>query len=172
MIYKKNTIIIFCVILGFFCSSCNETKEQTVSTNSTNTISSEIQTGVWVDNEIDFYYDKTEVLTFEELVNVEHHSLLLNLDIFHPVKIIHVNEEAERFEYGKDELGNYYKAYTIYSLSENKIVYVILKMYNFSSGPRIETFIQYPFESEEEEEYIRNFVLEKDLPENIFTRSE
>ncbi len=166
---KKIIALVLCFVYLFASCSTSHIDIESSSLDEENS-APEIMYGPWFDNEVEFYYDKTTTLTFEDLTAIEHYDLIRNLDMTYPVTIFHFNSKfnVEKFS---DDNGDYMMFYTIYNLTDGQLAYVTLKEYGYNYGQVIDQFILYPFENEEDEEYIGNLVLEKDLPENILARS-
>ena len=176
---KKNLILaIICSIC--FCGCINKPIIEE-SINRLNDSTPQMPSGIQYDNTVLFYYDTQSTLTYEEIVTTEYYGLIKNLDAHYPFTYIHINlsEEMHVDENGViyphgyyvDENGQIYlMGYTVLSLENESLLYVTMMIDGTSIGPKILDFILYPFETVENEEFIRELVFEEDLPENILAR--
>ena len=132
-------------------SSCCNNADYPKNTNNTDPVSSNKvrfeYDKVRFDNNIIFVYDSKTDLTIKSFDGL---STITDLNITCPMQAIHQN-------------GDYY--YTVYSLKENKLAYVLFQFSPYSGVAfYIKDIIVYPSENANEQLL---FLLGKDLPTNI-----
>lgn len=169
-------IAVICVSLLTACVDEENNISDSDSSNDLETLTFSVYSAenFYVDNSTNFVYDTTSTISIENFNGWQEGHLTLINEVS-PIKILHSNGVVIQTENPNGNTFVYRTFYTIYSLPNDGLVYFTgIKFESGTSGLvyTMDAMIQYPFENEEEEEYIRNLVLEKDLPENIFAQSE
>lgn len=136
-------------LMIMFSSCGNSDNDSQAEVTSANTTSNTIDSRYSENNDIAFNYDTNASLSIEDFDNISVVSSLYNKYPYFALR------------------NNNNQYYTIYSLSNSRLCYVIID-YLPDTGITfaVKDYIEYPFKSESDS-YIYDFLLKKDYPENL-----
>lgn len=152
---KLKTIFVLMIMMGgiFVLTACNSAEEKDINKNSTENVKTkydihnEKKPSDYFSNDILFTYHPDTNLTIE------------SFDDFTTLTELKIEVGVEAIRQNNDNF------YTVYSLKDNQLAYVVL-WYSLYTGVDfyIDNILVYPADNVEEN---LPFLLEKDLPENI-----
>lgn len=129
--------------------SCKNNESKTYDHSNNSTTSSSGSSNITFNNNIKFAYEHSSTLDINSFKGL---STITDLNISYPIFSVRQNKD---------------QYYTIYSLKDNKLCYVLFEdSQNTGVDFYIKEIIEYPFKNNDNEKLF-NFLLDQDLPENI-----